>query len=123
MNPKHIQIGKTGEQIAREYLIRSGYVMIATNWRYKNHYEIDILVYDNENTIVAVEVRSLSKISQISPLNSISKTKIKQIKDALNIYASINKLTNRSLRVDVISVVIDANEVEHFKSVDLLFEL
>ncbi len=123
MDPIHIQTGKLGENIAQEFLKNLGYEIIATNWRYKNHHEIDILIREDVNTLIAVEVRSLNKIGSIGPLDSISKTKIKQIKDALNIYVLANRLTNLTLRVDVIAIVIETKDIEHFKSVDQLFEL
>lgn len=42
MSYKNTKTGAVGEQIAKEYLIKKGYVIIACNWR-AQHKEIDII--------------------------------------------------------------------------------
>ena len=57
MNTNNIITGKKGEDIAADFLIKSGYEIIERNWHYSKNAEIDIIAKDN-NTLVFVEVRT-----------------------------------------------------------------
>ena len=53
---KHNDIGRKGEAIAKDYLIREGYDIQATNWTY-NRAELDIIAKQGD-TLVFVEVKT-----------------------------------------------------------------
>ena len=55
---EHNELGKTGEQLAAEYLKTKGFEVLETNWRFKQ-YELDLIVkMPNRDTIVFVEVKT-----------------------------------------------------------------
>ncbi len=55
----HNDLGKKGERIAVDYLIKNGYKILERNWRYLKA-EIDIIA-KKDNTLAIVEVKTRSK--------------------------------------------------------------
>lgn len=55
---KHNQTGKTGEELAAEYLIARGYIIRDINWK-NGKLELDIVAY-NDQTLIVVEVKTRS---------------------------------------------------------------
>ena len=53
---KHNQTGKTGEELAAEYLIAIGYIIRDINWK-NGKLELDIVAYKDQ-TLIVVEVNS-----------------------------------------------------------------
>ena len=53
---QHNELGKTGEQIAVDFLIKKGYEIKERNWRFKKA-EIDIIA-QKDNFLIAVEVKN-----------------------------------------------------------------
>ena len=53
---RHNELGRLGEQIAAEYLIKKGYTIRDSNWRWQR-YELDI-VCEHNGRIVIVEVKT-----------------------------------------------------------------
>jgi len=74
------ETGKIGEDIATEYLSNKGYKIIARNWRFK-HYEVDIIASKN-NLLHFVEVKTRNTLQFGYPEESISKDKMKHLKNA-----------------------------------------
>ena len=57
--PWHLETGRAGEQIAQDYLLASGYAIIATNVRVGSHLEIDCIAHDPVDQVLAfVEVKT-----------------------------------------------------------------
>ena len=53
----HLDIGREGEKLAKEFLLEKGYKILEQNWR-SGHREIDIIAESNgELVIVEVKVR------------------------------------------------------------------
>ena len=93
-----------GEQIARDYLIRQGYVIRETNWRL-NHLEIDIVAQEpNVNLLHIVEVKTRSEDVHFDPLKSITRTKIRNLINAANGYLSYYHL-RMGIQYDVVLVI------------------
>lgn len=80
---RHNDIGKWGENLAVEHLIRSGYAIIARNWR-KPPYEIDI-VASIGGRIAFCEVKTRSDI-YADPLEAIDKKKIAALARAAHVF-------------------------------------
>ena len=112
--------GLSGEAIARKYLENKGFKTLATNWRYGNHLEIDIVCLSPSNELIGVEVRTHLSTQNYKPFESIDYKKIKRIAKALEIFLSKSNLPQDThCQVDVVSIVKNDNEIEHFESVDL----
>lgn len=81
---KAAEWGKKGEEIARDYIVRQGFPITATNWRCGSRLEIDIISEQGEE-MVFVEVKTRNGKFQ-SAEDAIDEKKIKQIVKAANAY-------------------------------------
>jgi putative endonuclease len=99
---KHLKLGEEGESIARSYLIKQGYKILATNWGYQKG-EIDIIA-TIDDYIVFVEVKSRSSYYFGDPEESIGKKKLRLLFDTADRFMQIREIALEA-RFDVISVV------------------
>lgn len=83
---QHNEIGKWGEDLACESLIKKGYAIVERNWRL-HHYEIDIIAMKG-NRIVFVEVKTRSNFEE-DPLEAIDKHKMARMVAAANVYMKV----------------------------------
>ena len=114
----NISVGKKGEELAREYLIKNGYKVIETNKRFSRFCEIDIIALD-KNTLVFVEVKTRTTEICGSPFEAITKTKYQHIKQGLFLYLQENP-QYKKFRIDAISIVLKPQfKIEHLKNVSL----
>jgi len=97
-------LGDHGEILAEEYLMNHGFKIIAKNFRSKRWGEIDIIAKDGE-TIVFVEVKTRSSKRFGNPEEAISYFKVKALKRTVSYYLMQNRISDVSLRFDVISII------------------
>ena len=71
---QHNELGKKGEQLAIDYLVKKGYKILDKNWRYLKA-EVDIIA-KKDSMIVAVEVKTRSSDYFGDPQDFINKKKI-----------------------------------------------
>ena len=113
---KNICIGKKGEEIAKEYLIKQGYKILAMNKRFSRFSEIDIIALD-KNTIVFCEVKTRKTNFCGSPLEAITKSKYQNIKKGIFFYLQENS-NYKKFRIDAISIVLEPKiEVVHLRNI------
>ncbi len=75
MMAEHNEMGKEGEELAAEYLVKQGYTIEARNWRY-GHEEIDIIARkDDLLLIVEVKTRRSNYFGQPESFVSFAKQK------------------------------------------------
>lgn len=112
----NVSIGKKGEQLAKDYLIKQGYKVLETNKHFSRQCEIDIIALDKQ-TLVFVEVKTRSTNVCGTPFEAITKTKYQNIKNGLYLYLQENP-NYKSFRIDVVSIVIKPElKIEHLKNV------
>jgi putative endonuclease len=111
---KHNDLGKLGEELAVEFLVKKGYSIVATNWTFQKA-EIDIIA-KKENVLAVVEVKTRSSIDFGLPQDFVSPKKIQLLVKAINEYVIANDL-EVEVRFDIIALHKDGNEfvVEHLK--------
>ena len=97
------KIGKKGEQLAKDFLIRKSYLILEQNWRYSKA-EIDLIAQDKE-ILVFIEVKTRSYGYFGEPELSITSDKEAQICDAAAAYMR-EKNHIWSFRFDVISILL-----------------
>ncbi len=105
MHDPRQDIGKQGEQIARETLETKGYEILMMNFRCKLG-EIDIIARDR-HMVVFVEVRTVTSARYQPPYNSVTPSKQRQVKRAALFYISKHNLVNTQFRFDVIGITLD----------------
>lgn len=112
----HNDLGMLGEEKSVEYLQSKGYVIKHRNWR-SGKYEIDI-VAENDKYVVIVEVKTRKRGTLLSPVESVNKTKIRNLVYAANAYIRRFNVTKQT-RFDIISMTIDqtgsVDSLEHYE--------
>jgi putative endonuclease len=109
------ELGKKGEEIARNYLKDKGYQILAKNWFY-DHREIDIIARQTDE-IVIVEVKTREGDYFEEPWEAVSTKKIRNIVEAAEAWLIQEKI-DLETRFDVISIIFskDGNyELTHFQ--------
>ncbi|MEY3843302.1 MAG: hypothetical protein RIR80_874 [Bacteroidota bacterium] len=111
----HNDFGKEGEKIAKAYLIKSGYQLLAENFQF-NHVEIDLIVRKG-NQLIFVEVKSRGSAKYGYPENFVNKEKRKYLKRAARAYlATVSH--QGEVRFDIIAILKEDQifkELQHFE--------
>ena len=119
---EHNELGKTGEQLAAEYLKTKGFEVLETNWRFKQ-YELDLIVkMPNRDTIVFVEVKTRQTNYFGYPETFVTKAKQKLIAKAAALYLDENGLNDAPVRFDVVAITITPQQT-HIHHIDDAFFL
>ncbi|MEW6368606.1 MAG: YraN family protein [Acidobacteriota bacterium] len=110
--------GGRGEDLAAERLVDLG--MTILDRRYRNKFgEVDIVAEDGE-TLVFVEVKSrTSGTTGGEPWEKVNPSKLRRICRVGEIYASERRMTDRPMRVDMIGITCDGDNVSitHYQDV------
>jgi putative endonuclease len=107
----HNQLGKEGEKLAAEFLLKKGYEILHQNWRY-SFYEIDIIARRNK-LLHIVEVKTLHASSAGFPEDSVTKKKFKRLLNAADEYL-FQHPEYRHVQYDVLSITIRNAQPEFF---------
>ena len=111
---EHNKLGKLGEKIATEFLIKNGYEIRERNWRYRKA-EVDIIA-ENEKYLIAIEVKTRSSVDFGDPQDFVSKKKIQLLVEAMNAYMELYD-SDKEVRLDIIALTKVKNDfkIEHLK--------
>jgi len=117
---QHNELGKKGEQLAIDYLIKKGYTIRDKNWRYQKA-EVDIIA-QKENILAVVEVKTRSTDYFGNPQDFVNPKKIKLLVTAINEYV-ISKNLDVEVRFDIIGIIKTKKEtkIEHLEDAFLYF--
>lgn len=107
-------LGSKGEKIAEIFLLNIGHIILYRNLKI-SYKEIDLITL-HKNNLVFVEVKTRSSLMAGYPEDHISKSKIKNLKDAALAFLHHNPQYN-TVRFDVISIIINKSsfEIKHFE--------
>ena len=105
------RLGKRGELIAADYLKENGYKVIKSNYRY-DRAEIDLICVDTkQDLLIFVEVKTRTNKKFGEPEESITPSKIEQIKKAAYGFLSENSIYDEfDVRLDVITVFFEEQD-------------
>lgn len=116
---KHNETGIKGEILAKNFLLKQGYKILETNWRWQ-HKEVDIIAV-KEPLLIFIEVKTRSDVYFGYPEDSVNEQKVNFLKDAAEEYLYQNQ-QYQEIRFDIISIVLKNGElfdIKHF--VDAFF--
>jgi len=102
---KRRQIGRRGEELACDFLVRHGMKIIDRNWRC-SYGEADIIALD-EGTLVFCEVKTRTSDTLDDLTEAITKKKVERYLKLVNVYRSRCTVRHTSLRVDFIGLLVD----------------
>lgn len=109
---EHNIIGKKGEEIARQYLLKNDYTIRNLNWRFRKN-EIDIIA-EKDNYLVVVEVKTRTSEYFENPKEAVTKKKQKLIINATEAYIHEFNIDYET-RFDIIAVsfINGKTKIEH----------
>ena len=112
---KHNQLGKKGEQLAVDYLIKKGYTIVQRNYRFQKA-EVDIIA-KIKDTLAIVEVKTRSTVDFGNPQDFVKPKQIQRLVKAVDEYVIVNKL-DVEVRFDIIAIVKQGNgfKIEHLEN-------
>ncbi|AXP80437.1 hypothetical protein CJ739_1348 [Mariniflexile rhizosphaerae] len=112
---KHNELGKEGEQLAVDLLLKNGYAILERNYRFDKA-EVDIIA--QKDTILAiVEVKTRSTVDFGNPQDFVKPKQIQRLVKAVDEYITVNGL-DIEVRFDIIAIVKRGNalNVEHLEN-------
>lgn len=112
---QHNQLGKKGEQLAVDFLLKNGYEIIERNYRFDKA-EVDIIA-KKEDALAIIEVKTRSTSDFGDPQDFVKPKQIQRLVKAVDEYVSANNL-NVEVRFDIIAIVKENNRfnIEHLKN-------
>lgn len=106
------ELGAWGERQAADYLAANGMVILDRNWRCK-YGEIDLIVFDQQNqAIIAVEVKTRRSIQAGIPEESITAQKTRRLNLLIVEWLEANREICRNLSWNELKVQAIAIEVK-----------
>jgi putative endonuclease len=117
---EHNELGKEGEKLAINFLIKNNYKILEKNYRYLKA-EVDIIA-QKENILVAIEVKTRSSDYFGNPQDSITPKKIKLLVSAIDYYV-VQRDLDVEVRFDIIAIIHHKKEtkIEHLEDAFLHF--
>ncbi len=103
-------IGKVGEDIAKNFLIKQGFKILEMNYRFSRIAEIDIIA-EKKDILHFIEVKTRTQNFFGSPIEAVTPTKLKHIYSCAMDYMSKSKKKYRAYKIDVIGIVLNKEEV------------
>lgn len=111
---QHNELGKKGEQLAVDYLLKKGYDIVERNYRFDKA-EVDIIA-KIKNTLAIVEVKTRSTIDFGNPQDFVKPKQIQRLVKAVDEYVNVNGL-DVEVRFDIIAIVKNGKsyDIEHLE--------
>jgi len=112
---RHNELGKKGEQLAVDFLLKNGYKIVAQNYRFDKA-EVDIIARKAE-VLAIIEVKTRSTVDFGNPQDFVKPKQIKNLVKAIDEYVLANDL-DVEVRFDIIAIVKTGNQfdIEHLEN-------
>ena len=115
---EHNELGRFGEQLARDFLIAKGYQILEQNW-VCGHKEIDLIAMDGKELVI-VEVKTRRMTFLVDPEETVDKYKQRFLIWAAESYVERNNL-DVDVRFDIVSIVVDKNNKHRIDHIENAF--
>jgi putative endonuclease len=112
---QHNELGKKGEQLAVDFLLKKGYDIIERNYRFDKA-EVDIIAKQKE-VLAILEVKTRSTIDFGNPQDFVKPKQIQRLVKAVDEYVNVNNL-DVEVRFDIIAIVKEGKgfKIEHLEN-------
>lgn len=115
-NRQKLNLGKAGEDLAKNFLLAKGYNFLTSNFSCKSG-EID-LIFIYRVSIIFVEVKTRSNPNFGNPEEAVNKGKLKHLRKSAEIFLLQNsQYQNFQPRIDVVAIDLASKEVRHYEAV------
>ncbi len=111
---KHNELGKKGEQLAVDFLIKNSYDIVERNYRFDKA-EVDIIA-KKDDILAIIEVKTRSTTDFGNPQDFVKPKQIKNLVKAVDEYVNVNGL-DVEVRFDIIAIVKEGKgfKIEHLE--------
>jgi putative endonuclease len=111
----HNELGRKGEDLAVDFLLKNGYEIVARNFVYQKA-EVDIIA-KKENMLAVVEVKTRRSVNFGDPQQFLKPKQIQRIIKAVDAFINENKM-DVEVRFDIIAIVLNNKEMslEHLEN-------
>lgn len=108
------ETGNTGENLAKEFLLKKGFSIRDCNWHF-SHLEIDIIA-ENKDYIIFCEVKTRSSNKVGEPEEFVSRQQQQNVIRAANFYMNM-KNCKKEVRFDIISILMttEKTDIKHIE--------
>jgi putative endonuclease len=116
------EYGKLGEEIAANFLVDKGLVILDRNYSTPLG-EIDIIARDKDSTLVFAEVKTAYTASAGDPASWVNKKKQMKVGRVASAYLATHQRSEEGCRFDVLGVVIERGKepaVTHYENAFML---
>jgi putative endonuclease len=110
----HNELGKKGEELATDFLLKNGYEIIIRNYTYQKA-EVDIIA-KKENVLAIIEVKTRTSSNFGDPQEFLKPKQIQRIIKAVDFFVNDNEI-NTEVRFDIIAIVLNKKgmSLEHLE--------
>lgn len=118
---QHNELGKKGEELATDYLLKKGYTILENNYQFQKA-EVDIIALKG-NTLAAVEVKTRSTPEFGEPQDFLKPQQIKRLVKAVDHYVNEKDL-DVEVRFDIIAIIKNklGTRLEHLEDAFFYFD-
>ncbi|QFZ54321.1 YraN family protein [Oceanihabitans sp. IOP_32] len=112
---KHNELGKKGEQLAVDFLLKNKYDIIERNYRFDKA-EVDIIA-QKKDILAIIEVKTRSTTDFGNPQDFVKPKQIQRLVKAVDEYVNSKDL-DVEVRFDIIAIVKEPNsfKIEHLEN-------
>ncbi len=112
---QHNELGKKGEQLAVDFLLKKGYEVIERNYRFDKA-EVDIIA-QQKDILAIIEVKTRSTTDFGNPQDFVKPKQIQRLVKAVDEYVNVNGL-DVEVRFDIIAIVKENKtyKIEHLEN-------
>jgi putative endonuclease len=112
---QHNELGKKGEQLAVDYLVKNNYDIMERNYRFDKA-EVDIIAKKNQ-ILAIIEVKTRSSSDFGNPQDFVKPKQIQRLVKAVDEYVTENDL-DVEIRFDIIAIVKTGTsyDIEHLEN-------
>ncbi|MBI2033444.1 MAG: YraN family protein [Candidatus Levybacteria bacterium] len=113
MSDYNIRLGKIGEDLATQHILRNGFSIIEKNFRWRGG-EIDLIAQKN-GKLHFIEIKTRVGFSRGMPYEAVTPRKLAHLKRSIELYLKKNNLAEMVLSLDIISIILNnKRQVERF---------
>ena len=113
-------IGKYGETLAKDFLIKNGFKILEMNYKYSRVAEIDIIA-SKKNILHFIEVKTRTQDFFGTPLEAINQNKLKQIYTCAKYYLQNSSKNYDKIQIDAIGILLNSqgNKIDFIENIQL----
>lgn len=112
---QHNELGKKGEQLAVDFLLKNGYKIIERNYRFDKA-EVDVIAR-KKDVLAIIEVKTRSTSNFGSPEEFVKPKQMQRLVKAVDEYVVVNDL-DVEVRFDIVAIVIENKsfKIDHLEN-------